>query len=141
VLAALDKIESYRKIGSESHFIAEQLALNKAHFLQLADRAGIDFATPSSAKLRAEHRPKLDDPVIVKLVDRSLRRMKERLDPTEAALKDLDLADLDDDDAMLPLPTSTSAAGGAKSASRTHKSANPFKSLHPIAASRKTKLG
>jgi hypothetical protein len=56
-------------------------------------------------------------------------------------MKGLDLADLADNDTMLPLLTSSSTAGGEKTASRTHKSANPFKSLHPVTASRETKLG
>ncbi len=56
-------------------------------------------------------------------------------------MKDSDSADLYGDDMTLPLLTSNSGAGGAKTASRTHKGANLFKSLHPQAATRKTKLG
>jgi hypothetical protein len=147
VLDALENIDAYRKFGPEARFIATQLDLNKAHFLEWADRVGIDGTTSASATLRDEHHPMLDDPAIGKLVQRSLLCMKERLEQSETAMNFLGLADLDDD-TMLPLLTNNSGSGSgsggggrATTASRTHKGANPFKSPHPVAASRKTKLG
>jgi hypothetical protein len=149
VLEALEKVDAYRKFGDESRFITTQLELNKAHFRQWADRVGIADPTSAAgaAKPRAEHHPKLDDPVIYKLVKRTLECMNERLNPSEKTLKDLDMADIDDDILLPPLTTSgntAGAAGGAKMAARTRKSANPFKSLHSVTAagttSRRTKL-
>jgi hypothetical protein len=127
VLDALEKIDAYRKFGDESSFAATQLALNQAHFRQWCDRVGIEIAA-TTAKLRAEHHPKLDDPAVSKLVQRTLQCMKARLDPSEAALKDIDLADVDDD-TMLPLLAGDSISGfgaGAspRTASQTRKRAN-----------------
>ncbi len=144
VLDALEKIDAYRKFGDESRFITTQLELNKAHFRQWADRVGIADTTSAAGavKPRTEHHPKLDDPVVCKLVHRTLECMNERLNPSEKTLKDLDMADIDDE-ILLPSLTGDSA-GGAKMAARTQRSANPLKSLHSVTAaattSRKTKL-
>jgi pterin-4a-carbinolamine dehydratase len=86
------------------------------HFQQWADRVGIaDPISTGAAKPGAKHHPKLDNPVVYELVKCSLESMKVRPNPSESTLKDLEMADIDDN-ILLP-PVLGGSGGGAKMAS------------------------
>jgi hypothetical protein len=89
----LDRVESYKKFGSESRLLTTRFDINKAIFLDWSQRVGIVSAHTVN---EARHHPLLDNPDVRALVHRSLLCIRDVFSATEASRSSLDLLlDLD----------------------------------------------